>query len=112
MVVVEDQVTPKILEALAPASDLNLMKVQVVTDCVATVHHLKRLYLGESSRIIEDIKEKMKDFEICLFDHERREKNWESHSLARASVTFNLGRHLWLMSPPEFVCIEPLIALE
>ena len=68
--------------------------------------------MGESSRIIEDIKEKMKDFEICLFDHERREKNWESHSLARASVTFNLGRHLCLMSPPEFVCIEPLIELE
>lgn len=67
-VMVEDQVTPEILEAmsfheaLALASDLNLRKVQVITDCMATVHHLKRPYLGESSRVIDDIKEKIKDF--------------------------------------------------
>lgn len=44
----------------------------MVTDCMAMVHHLKRPYLGESSKVIDDIKENIKDFEICLFDHEKK----------------------------------------
>lgn len=62
-------------EALALASDLYINKVQVVTDCLATINHLRGLYLGQSAAIISDIRKKMKEFAAVQLSHERREKN-------------------------------------
>ena len=38
--------------------------------------------------------------------------NWEAHELARASASLDYGRHVWLINPPDFLCIERLVVLD
>jgi hypothetical protein len=37
------------------------------------------------------------DFDVVSFVHERRSSNKEAHGLARASVSRDIGRHVWLI---------------
>ena len=39
------------------------------------------------------------------FVHEGRASNVDAHNLATSSVYRELGRMVWLLSPPEGVCI-------
>jgi hypothetical protein len=47
-----------------------------------------------------------KDFKVLAFVHDRRISNKESHCLAKSSVLFESGRHVWLMASPECVCTK------
>jgi hypothetical protein len=42
---------------------------------------------------------------MITFGHERREANVEAHILAKFATTIDLGRHVWLIDPPENLCI-------
>lgn len=99
-------------EALSLASDLNVHRVQAVTDCLATINHLKNPYRGSSTMIIEEIKAKVEEFDAVQANHELREKNWEAHDLAKASVTLSVGRHVWLLETPDIVCVPLFISTE
>lgn len=39
-------------------------------------------------------------------EHEKRCHNAESHMLAKASSTLAIGRHVWLGSIPNIICIS------
>lgn len=69
--------------------------------------------LGRPVRVglIQDIT-KFKDFEDVSSRHEKREMNSEAHDLARASSSFDSGRHIWLLNLPDFIRIERFVEIE
>lgn len=116
--VCENVTDPEILEALACseglslALDLNLQKVQISTDCAATVKHIGEAYLGPSKVIMEEIKMKKNMFQTMEIIHEKRECNFEAHVLAKAATSLPCGRHLWLTGTPEIICIPMTVNLQ
>lgn len=113
--VVDDLTNPEALEAMACseglslALDLNLQKVLVATDCVATVKHIEEAYLGPSKVIVEEIKTKLQMFPSAEVVHENRDFNHEAHVLAKAATSLACGRHLWLTGTPDIICIPMTI---
>ena len=97
-----DMTNPEILEAeacsegLSLALDLNVQKVQIVTDCLATVKHVTELYMGSSKVVVEEIKTKLRMF---------TSSGLEAHALAKAATSLARGRHLWLTGTPDIICI-------
>jgi hypothetical protein len=92
-------------EALALAEDLYLQKVTVATDCMQVINNLERPYAGSYSMIIDEIKARSRSFVSVSFKHENRASNREPHSLARSSVSNSVGRQVWLLEPPDGLCI-------
>ena len=96
VLVTRDLVQPESLEALAFSEALNLAsalylsKIQIATDCAATIAHLTSEYMGPNRAIFQDIKMMMEEFAQVHFEHEKREHIWEVHDLAKASVTLYL----------------------
>lgn len=67
------------------------------------MNNLKGEYLGTSTTIIQEVKEKMKGFASTEITHEKR--SIETHSLAKVATTLPYGRHLGLVNRPEIICI-------
>jgi hypothetical protein len=44
-------------------------------------------------------------FELVKFKHENRASNGEAHRLARSAASSNSGRQVWLVAPPDGLCI-------
>lgn len=117
-VVIEGMIQPEVLEAMAVreafalADDLYVKKLHITTDCIATTTHLRAEYRGPSAVVINDIKEKLKEYDEVQLEHEGRESNIDAHILAKASVSLILGRHVWLLNPPDFTCIQTFVLVE
>ena len=92
-------------EALALAQDLNLSHVCVASDCLEVVNNLQQNYMGIYGMITKEIKETAALFATVSFKHEGRGSNGEAHRLARSSVSLATGRQLWLLQPPDGLCI-------
>lgn len=109
---------PEILEALACSEGLSLAadllcgRLVVSTDCIATVKHVQGDYIGKSGMIIKEIRRTMKDFEAVQIIHEKRELNEEAHALAKAAVSLDFGRHVWLSERPGITCMPLNIVFE
>lgn len=98
-------------EVLSLALDLHIQKIQVATDCKPVVNHLKE-YKGPSAMIISDIKNLLSRFEAATVQFESRESNREAHNLATACLSLAVGRHLWLLQPPDFTCMPTYVMVE
>jgi hypothetical protein len=57
--------------------------------------------LGEFGSILSEIKDQSRIRGGTSFIHERRESNFEAHNLAKMASTLPVGRHVWLLEPPE-----------
>jgi ribonuclease HI len=96
-------------EALALALDINASRLTIATDCLAIVNDLSRQFAGSYSMASKEIKETSKLFELVKFKHENRASNDEAHRLARSSASSNLGRQVWLVLPPDGLCIQNIV---
>jgi ribonuclease HI len=96
-------------EALSLAQDINARRIRVASDCLNVIKSLDQGSLGVYAHIVREITETAKDFEEADFVHERRSSNKDAHNLARSSVLFDHGRHVWLLAPPNGVCIPSVI---
>jgi ribonuclease HI len=92
-------------EALALAQDLNIQKICVASDCLEVIKNLTQPYDGRYVAVIREIKDTTTLFQSVVFKHEARASNGEAHRLARSSVSVSLGRRVWLLQPPEHLCI-------
>ena len=92
-------------EALALASDLALSDFIVSTDCQGVADDIKHGTGGTYASIVKEISETSRDFHQCTFIFEGRSTNIEAHSLAKHAFGLDLGRHLWLINPPDIYCI-------
>jgi ribonuclease HI len=95
-------------EGLALASDLMPTKVVIATDCENVVRNMRGLGMGCHGHIVREIKEVMAGFENSEIVHERRASNVDAHMLDKSSMYESLGRHVWLLSPPDGVCTNYL----
>jgi hypothetical protein len=96
-------------EAMALATDLNLQRFVVASDCAMVVNNLQENYGGSYNMITDKIKGWMKDFASVVFKHENRASNSEAHRVARSFVSVSTGRQVWLLQPPAGLCIPVLI---
>ena len=62
-------------------------------------------YAGCYSVVIEEVKADTSRFDEASFRHENRASNSEAHRLARFAVSGSVGRQVWLIQPPEGLCI-------
>lgn len=92
-------------EARALADDLSLQKFVVACDCKIIVDNNKEGTRGAHITIIREIAGRRINFESCSFVFEGRASNHEAHNLAKFSHSLDPGRHLWLISPHDPVCI-------
>jgi ribonuclease HI len=112
-VTVEGVSVPAILEslacreALALASDLNLRRIKVATDCleVANCMRSQEHDRGIFSCITRECQDWAKQFDEAVFCHEGRASNGEAHRLARLSTSLEVGRSVWFGNPPMNLCI-------
>ena len=61
--------------------------------------------MGSYSQIAHEITDLVRGFAEASVVHENRASNKEPHDLARLAVGLSFGRHVWLVNPPEGVCI-------
>ena len=92
-------------EALALASDLALTDFIVASDCQGVVNDIKHGTGGSYASTVKEIVDTSRDFHQCTFIFEGRTTNIEAHSLTKHAFGLDLGRHLWLINPPDIHCI-------
>ena len=108
--VVEGTTSPEVAEAmacregLALASDLDLQKIRIVTDCVNVVKNIYGQGMGLYGHIVIEIKAGAARFVDAQFVHESRSCNGDAHRLARSLIYEAIGRYVWLLAPPDGVC--------
>jgi hypothetical protein len=66
--------------------------------------------MGACAHIVCEINDARDSFQEITFCHEGRRSNGEAHSIARGAILHDFGRRLWLVTPPEGLCGEGLIA--
>jgi ribonuclease HI len=91
-------------EGLALASDLVLRDFRLACDNVGVIRSIKEGSMGTYGHVVQEIRARSNDFSLVDFVHERRQSNTDAHNLARSCVYAELGRHVWLLSPPDGVC--------
>ena len=91
-------------EGLALASDLDLQKIRIATDCVNVVKNIYGQDMGLYGHIIMEIKAGAARFVDAQFVHEGRNSNGDAHRLGRSSIYEAVGRHVWFLAPPDRVC--------
>lgn len=92
-------------EALALAQDLHISKLTIASDCLEVITNINSGAASSCPTILREINHRRLAFESASFCHEHREANFEAHSLAKASSSLDIGRHLWLGNPPVIACI-------
>ncbi|CAN6270926.1 unnamed protein product [Urochloa humidicola] len=108
--VVEGTTEPEVMEAMACregmalASDLLLQRVRMASDCNNVVRSFNEGMMGPYGHVIMDIRARQGDLYHFELVHESRRSNFEAHGLARSSLYASLGRHIWLLHPPEGIC--------
>lgn len=112
--VIEGLDDPAILEAIACregialAEDLNVQNIVIACDSKQVVFDINRGSKGRYGAIVSEIIFNSTHFQ-CNFVFEGRAISYEAHRLAKRSLLFGLGSHVWLGQPHEQNCI-PLSA--
>jgi hypothetical protein len=55
--------------------------------------------------VLDEVKNDVSLLAEASFRHENKASNGETHQLARFAVSGSLGRQVWLLQPPEGLCI-------
>jgi hypothetical protein len=98
------------MEGLALADDLFLSTVRTASDCANAVRTIKgEEPMGPYGQIVREIKLYVQAFASFELLDENRRSNTDAHNLARSSIHSSLGRHVWLLNPPEGVCMNLII---
>jgi hypothetical protein len=63
------------------------------------------MFKGSYNMILEEVKSDASLLQESSFRHESRLSTFESHRLARFAVSSNLGCQVWLLQPPDGLCI-------
>jgi hypothetical protein len=90
-------------EALMLASDLQISKCVIVSECKEVVSALKKNFHPNFSSVLCEIKKRSAEFMDVRFIHENRVSNGHAHDLALSSLDLVQGRRLWLLNPPDIV---------
>ena len=92
-------------EGLALAADLHLQQIRLASDCSNVIRSLTSEGMSSYGHVIQEIKARASSFGGVEFVHEGRSANVDAHGLARGSIASPVGRYVWLLSPPDGVCM-------
>jgi ribonuclease HI len=99
-------------EAMSLAADLHVRKLLIASDCLSVVKELQSKQSGgPHCMVIKEILSRRSSFQDVFFIHERREANGKAHRLARSTTTLDVGRHVWLVNPPDGLGIPVTFAI-
>ena len=84
--------------------NLDLQKIIIATDCVNVVKNIYGQGMRLYGHIVIEIKAGTARFVDAQFVHEVRNSNGDAHRLARSSICEAVGRHVWLLAPPNGIC--------
>ena len=111
-ITVEGITDPEVLEAVACAealslaSDLQLARVYVSSDCLNIIKEINGgPRRGLHCMIVKEVLFRKEQFQEVIFTHDSRETNDEAHRLARVATTLESGRHVWSVNSPSRVGI-------
>ena len=96
-------------EALALAMDLQLTDLLIASDCLEVVNRIGTSTATHYSPVLHEIMARRRDFHHVKFKFEHRENNFDAHALAKAATSLAVGRHIWLGTLPDIICIPMLI---
>ena len=86
-------------EALSLAEDLQVLHIQVASDCKVVIDDIHQGTLGKYGAIVAEIHGKATGTPECRFVYESRRNNFEAHNLARFASSLEASRHVWLGLP-------------
>ena len=90
---------------LALANDLSLSRVRMASDCANAVRGMAGSTFGVCGQIVKELKEGAAAFQTMEIVHERRDANFDAHTLAARSTLFSsTGRYVWFSDPPDGMC--------
>jgi ribonuclease HI len=98
-------------EGLALARDIDARVIRVASDCLDVVQSINEGKMGGYAHIVCGINEARDGFQEITFCHEGRRSNGEAHHIARSAILDDLGHRLWLVAPPEGLCIPATFEL-
>ena len=78
------------------ADDLYARHIQVASDCKVVVDDLHHGKLAIHGAVLREISDRSSSFLSCNIGHEFRSSNYETHNLAKHSLSLAVGRHVWL----------------
>jgi ribonuclease HI len=96
-------------EAIALAHNINARRVRVASDCSNVIASIEEGSRGVYALITRELRDAKREFDELSFYHEKRSSNKEPHNLAKSVVSDDLGRQVWLLSPPNGVCIPMFV---
>ena len=99
-------------EALALAQDLHVQRLLIASDCAEVITNMSRDIAAVYAPIMQEIDIRRRNFEHVVFRHEPRECISEAHSLAKAGSALDVGRHVWLGTVPDIICIPNCLNFE
>ena len=82
-------------------SELQSYKSLAALPVVKSIHGQGMGFYGH---IVMEIKAGAARFLDAQFVHEGRNSNGDAHRRARSSIYEAVGRHVWLLAPPDRVC--------
>uniref|UniRef100_A0A453RN71 RNase H type-1 domain-containing protein n=1 Tax=Aegilops tauschii subsp. strangulata TaxID=200361 RepID=A0A453RN71_AEGTS len=99
-------------EALALARDLNLQNLVITSDCLEVISNINNNASPVYAPIIKEILVSRNSFLTVSFRFERRDNNFEAHSIAKGAASLSMGRHVWLGICPNIACISDVLNFE
>lgn len=94
------------VEALALGADLNEQRIVMASDCLEVINNLHDDRSPSYGVLLKEIKVPRRGFTKVVFNHERREHNFEAHGLAKSVFALSFGRHIWFQPPQATKVID------
>ena len=107
MMGISDPETMEVLalrKGLPLANDLSLSRVRMASDCATAVRGMAGSTSCVYGHIVKELKEGAAAFQMMEIVHERRDANFDAHTLARSTLFSSTGRYVWFSDPPDGVC--------
>ena len=100
MLGISDPETMEVLalrEGLALINDLSLSRVRMASDYANAVRGMAGSTSGVYGQIVKELKEGAATFQMMEIVHERRDANFDAHTLARSTLFSSTGRYVTLL---------------
>lgn len=76
----------------------------MASDCANATSGIHGKAFESYGHIILEIKAAAKTFQEVQFVHERRESNFEAHSVATSALFNSVGQHVWFFGLADGIC--------
>ena len=86
------------------ALDIQVANFRLASDNQNVVKNILQGSQGVYGQIVQEINARRSAFASVEFVHEKRDSNIDAYTITRSAIYDDLGRYVWLLSPPYDVC--------